>query len=250
MSRRSILGGFVILVLASAAQAQVAAVVSPSAPVGCPVIVAISNDTGAGVWTGACPFGVRTAAGVPVLSSVPCIGIVIEILPGATFATSWNQLDDFGVQVPPGSYIVDVLVPSVGLVPFPLTIGGDAAVSLGGVPRIGTSRNLELCSPLDGGRGYLMAASLGTFPGIATCAGTVPLAIDRLLAFSLDPANPVFLGFQGTLDAAGRASSPALAIPSDPQLVGITVWLAFVAFDPVAACPITRISAALPVTVQ
>lgn len=241
-------------ILISEASAQVTAVAGPpAAPVGCPFTVALSNDTNAPVsFLPSCLFSVSDAGGVLVYALSNCGPNFSTLAAGATYTATWPQVNTLGVPVPPGNYTITVGLPPFpggGVAMFPVTVGGvDAAIALSGAPRIGTARSLELCAPLDGGRNYLVAAALGTSPGIPTCAGLLPLAPDELFTLSL--TSGVFQSFQGVLNNTGQSSSPVLAIPRSPALFGATFFLAFVAYDAVSSCPITRISAPLPVTIR
>ena len=245
---RSMIFGLVLV--CSSAVAQVTGHVGPPvAPIGCPITISISNDTNDIYWVG-CPLhGVRDAAGVPVLI-LGCNAAVTPMSPGATTTTYWPQTDTSGTQVPPGTYLIDFWVGSI-VQTQSVTIGGvDAAISILGAPHVGTTRNVRVCSPQDGGKAFAMAAALSTVPGIATCAGTVPLAPDSLFLLSVDPSNPHFLNFTGTLANDGSSEIPALAIPNIPGLVGQSFVLAFAAVDLSQACPVLRISAPLTVTVE
>ena len=126
----------------------------------------------------------------------------------------------------------------------------DAALVQLGVSKVGTTRNLALCAPSAANLKYLAAASAGTATGIPTCAGTFPLDPDGILAASLSPSNPFFLGFTGSLDWQGVSKAPAIAIPDDPGLTGIAFYAAFATLDPAAPCVVTAISAALPLTIE
>ena len=126
----------------------------------------------------------------------------------------------------------------------------DAGVAYVGAPRLGTTRDLALCSPQDAGGIYLAAASFSSSSGIPTCGGTVPLDLDFLLLLSLDPSNPFFLNFTGNLDAFGRSTSPSVLIPNSPSLVGIPLVFGFVVIDLSLACPVARIADPLTVTIQ
>ncbi len=240
---------FSALILVSVAGAQVSSSVGPPvAPIGCPVSISVSNDTNSTYFTSYCPFVIRDSGGTTIFTPF-CIAIVNPIAAGSTFTTYWAQNNDSGLQVPPGTYFVDVFI-SGATQSTPVVIGGaDAAVSILGVPRIGTQRNLRLCSPGDGGFTFGMAAALSSV-GISTCAGIVPLDTDPLFFLSLDPSNPFFIGFTGALDNTGISETPSLNVPNVPAIVGQSFVLAFVTVDFSQPCPVRTISAPTSITIQ
>ena len=119
-----------------------------------------------------------------------------------------------------------------------------------GPPAIGSQLGIQLTSPLDAGRPYVCGFAVGSAPGIPLPNGrVVPLNPDWLLALSLMPANPFFLGTLGSLDATGGATV-AMMIPPEPLLVGATIQSAFAVGSSSAPWGIGTISAALPITFQ
>ena len=226
---------------------QVGITVGPElAPVNCPIQITISNDTDEFVTGWYCPFTVYDSTGATV--PVPCDDGFYVVAPGTTLTCVW---DTSGAS--PGTYKVDAFTdsPSVSSTTF-VTIDPsiDAALVSLGVSKVGTTRNLALCAPSAANLPYVAAASGATMIGIPTCAGAFPLDADGILAVSLSPWNPFFLGFSGKLDGQGSTKAPAIAIPDDPGLTGITFFTAFATMDPAAACAVTTISDALPMTIE
>jgi len=239
---------FFLILFATTLSAQVTATVSPpTVPLGCPVTVVLTNDTSAPVGTAVCPFLVFDASGSLVYGP-PCILILQWIPPGGTFVTQWDQVNNFGAQVPPGQYQVDVTVPGVGVTTHAVTLTGQAGMALAnlGAPRIGTNRALRITAPQEASRPFILAASLGA-SGLFTCGGAVPLSWGPLFEFSLIQPNPVFQGFLGALDGNGWSEAPSLNIPNDPSLTGLAIYLAGLTYDTSAPCGIRAISAVLPV---
>jgi hypothetical protein len=237
-----------LLALSSVSWAQFHAVVGPPvAPIGCPFVIGVSNDTSVPQWVSACPFIIKDATGATVAPG-GCPGIVYQLNPGQTYTTGWPQFDFFGNPLAPGMYSVEVNLLGTTFVQNVLVGGVDAAIAHQGVPKIGTNRNLELCSPLDAGHAYLAGAALSS-TGIPTCNGVVPLALDPLLLFSIDPTNPVFLNFAGTLDAGGMSQAPSLALPNLPGIVGASFVVSYIVVDPSSPCIVRRIAAPLVVTI-
>jgi len=237
--------------LASTAPAQITSTVGPPvAPLGCPIAIALSNDTQAILWTGVCPYRVLDLQGT-VVHTPTCIALARQIPVGGTFFTTWNQIDNTGNQVPQGTYVVEVQLP--GGITARHTINIDSRVRAGvanlGPVRPGTLRQVYACSPQTPGALYYMGASLSSTSGIPTCGGLFPLDPDLLLSFSLQP-NPVFVNFAGTLSSSGDTTAPAIAMPAIPALTGLPLSLAFFTFDGSAPCPFTAISAPTSIVVQ
>ncbi|HYC76580.1 MAG TPA: hypothetical protein VEI02_03030 [Planctomycetota bacterium] len=249
MSHVSNKAAALLVACATFASAQVTATVGPpTAPVGCPIWISVSNDTPSGIFLSSpCPYVVKDAFGVAIYTPF-CIAIIQPIAAGGTFTTTWPQINDFGIPVGAGNYVVQVNHPG-GPTNVPITISTAATggVAQLGTAKIGVTRNLGLCSPGDGGFTYVAAAAFTTTPGIVTCAGTIPLAADALLTLSLTPGNGVFNNFLGTLDATGRSTAPSITVPNLPALVGLSFWTAFVVYDPNAPCQIRSISEATEV---
>ncbi len=237
--------------LAAAATAQVSATVAPQqAPVGNPIAVTIANDTAATIFTGVCPFTVRTQGGTPVYTPF-CIAIVVPVNPGTVFTTYWNQVNDANQQVPAGIYLVDVLVPGGGLTTVSVTItnGVGATIAPLGPIRIGTTRQLDFESPADANRPYVAAASFPPLAGgIVTCGGLIPLQLDAVFTLSTSP-NPIFLNFSGNLNGVGATQSPTVVTPNLPQIVGTALIIDYVVLDLSAPCVVRRIAQALPVLI-
>lgn len=110
-----------------------------------------------------------------------------------------------------------------------------------GTPRVGGTVTFSLASARDAGRRYQLASSMGSGP-LPLGPWSLGLSPDALLALSVSGALPaVFRGYQGVLDANGRAAA-ALAIPSSRALVGYPVVTAFVTLDPQSAKPVRSVS--------
>lgn len=95
-----------------------------------------------------------------------------------------------------------------------------------GTAPIGQRLDLFVTLPTEAGFPYFHFASLGTQPGLLLPAGgLLPLQADFLFAASLDPGNPFFGDFLGTL-AAGGTANPYVLVPNLPLLVGMPVYFA------------------------
>jgi hypothetical protein len=138
-------------------------------------------------------------------------------------------IDDFEVQT---------YVPAVDL-------------ALSGTPSVGSSVNVFVDSPDDGGLQYRMAASTSTYPAVFYGDRYIPIQKDWLTNISLNPANPVFKNFSGFLDAAGQTSAPLINIPADPGLVGTEFFVVALTYNPPGTpSSLKNVSAPLSITVQ
>ena len=108
--------------------------------------------------------------------------------------------------------------------------------------------------PGDGGLTYVIAASLGSLPGISLGpCGTIGLNVDILLILSLQ--GLVFFPFTGPLDGEGQLSgwptaamSPlVLNVPGGLTGLGVTVWSAFVTYP--GPCIVKTIAPSAPITI-
>ncbi len=89
---------------------------------------------------------------------------------------------------------------------------------------LGQRLQLQIDAPADPNELYLTLCSYARAPGIALPGGgLLPLQYSFLIDASLDPATPVFGGFLGTLDAAGRAS-PFVDVPPLSFLIGLPLY--------------------------
>lgn len=225
---------------------QVAVTMGPSpAPVGCAVAVSVANDTpSAIVLPNPCLFRVRNENGGVVFTSVCDQTAMVPVYPGTAFTVMWQQVDDSGNQVPAGTYLVDVFFAG-GTSTSSIMIDAATHAGIGqlGPTRIGTTRSLWLGAPGGTGLPYLMAASGPvTSGGIKTCGGVVPLEVDSLFEWSLEP-SPFFSNFSGILQDKPTSTSPSITVPNDPALKGVKFVLAFVVLDPNAPCVVRTISA-------
>ena len=123
-------------------------------------------------------------------------------------------------------------------------------LTLVGTPKIGTTVNITLDAPKDGGHPYLVVAALGTYPPILLGNRIFPLTYDFFLLYSLNPANGIFFNFAGLLDGAGHSGAPSFVIPNLKSLVGQTIHFAGVTVDPAQPGEVTSISAPLPVVIE
>lgn len=114
---------------------------------------------------------------------------------------------------------------------------------------VGTTTALLASAHGSGGREYIGIAS-AALGGTPLSDGRVfPLAPDGLSNLSLLPGNPFFLGFQGTLDAAGQATL-SVAMPHLPGLAGFSFHVAFLVLDPAAPQRVRTFSQARTLTVR
>ncbi len=171
--------------------------------------------------------------GALVWDPAGCFFVLTSIPPGTSKAQSWDQTDDFGQQVPPGTYWIEVLYAT----PFlqsriccaTVTIlssyqkYGSGCPGSQGMPTLDGSGTPSAGSPitLSGAGGPQIAPALlafgygtGTLPVNATCS----LAIAPLTGF----VAPL------TLDATGAFS---LGVSVPPGLPPTTITAQYVAVD-------------------
>ncbi|MCZ6597479.1 MAG: hypothetical protein O7B99_07570 [Planctomycetota bacterium] len=240
-----------LALVGATATAQVGATVGPPvAPIGSPIAIAIANDGHAPVATGVCPFVVHAEDGNPVFAPI-CIAIAVAIEPGEVMTSWWAQVDDEGQQVPAGRYVVTVQLPTGKQSRHLVEIADvDAALTTLGPPKIGTERELYLTSPDTPNLPYMLVAASSAATGLPTCAGLLPLDLEALRTFSMNPAHGVLVDSYGLLDSSGQSTEPELHLPANPALVGLSFKLVFAVIDPAEACPIVAVSEALPLTVE
>lgn len=170
------------------------------------------------------------------------VGVELPLPPGETVTSYWDQTDGLGQPVPPGIYYVNGR-------PFDVGATNIALATLGS-PHVGARRSIELCAPGQPNAPYVLAASFSSSVGLPLgCGRQFPLDGDALLVASLTNQS-IFPDFLGALGADGRTSQPAIVLPATATLVGIPFDLAFVTADPLAACGIGLISAAVHTIVQ
>lgn len=206
----------------------------------------VSVDQNANFWNGAYQSGTNVVGG-------PYLGGNFYAAPNGTgfSETCSDSSPRDGVcdqpLVFPNGQNTDFLPLAKPLVAAPV-------LSIIGTPSVGGMVVFNVSDAGNPGRAYLVAFSLGTFPGIPLGDGrTVPLNPDVLFFASLDPVLALQLGLsgtQGTLNAVGLGAASWM-IPNVLQAVGLTVYAAFVTVDPALALPVAvrSISPAVPVTI-
>lgn len=226
------------------AQFSVNGTVGPNpCPVGCDVQITISVDYQGLGSSIPCPFRVLDTGGA-VVYTPGCTPSAVLIGPGGWLTATWDQTDDQGAQVPPGEYVVEVSFDVGPPKEYPILIAGDgAALVQQGTPRIGTNRPFYLCSPQDAGQLYFLLGALSDSPGLPTCNGTLPLAVDTIFVIALTP-NTLFQASLGFLGPDGTTTAPSFAVPNDPSLIGLSLESAFFTFDLEQACPVLHVSPA------
>jgi len=152
----------------------------------------------------------------------------------------WSPFRDEIAFIPrSGVYPIEIFKVSTGLPPTPAVFGSI-------VP--GTTIKVRLRSAPDANRPYVVGAALGRDRGIATARGRIPLDPDPLLGASLSGIAP-FRGFQGALDANGRADA-FIDVPSVSALEGLRIFVGYVTLDPAQPGGLATISGSIPVFVQ
>ena len=112
----------------------------------------------------------------------------------------------------------DLLQRAVKFLLDPLPLAGPSTAA------IGQRLNLSLSAPTEANQPYLVLASDATAPGIPLPGGgLLPLRPGFLVEASLNPANPFFGNFLGTLDTQGQATA-FVDVPFLPELTGLTFY--------------------------
>jgi DNA-binding beta-propeller fold protein YncE len=117
-----------------------------------------------------------------------------------------------------------------------------------GIPSLGTTYPIQVSSPPNAGKAYILAASFSSRPGFPLGTRTVPLNLDNL--FTLSQLVPsIFQNFQGVLNANGQAVA-SLAIPGVPALQGFSFVVAGVIVDPASPMGIGTVTNAEHIVLQ
>lgn len=117
-----------------------------------------------------------------------------------------------------------------------------------GVPAIGIPYPVQVSSPQNAGKVYVLGASFSSRPGFQIGSHTVPLNPDELFKVSrLVPA--MFQNFTGVLNARGQAVA-TIHIPAIVALRGLSFVVAGVIVDPAAPSGIGTVTNAEAVVLQ
>ena len=117
-----------------------------------------------------------------------------------------------------------------------------------GTPKIGTTMYLDLSSPDDASRDYIIGAAFGSTPGIRIASRVVPLNNDGLLA-SMPSMTSVFVNAFGKLDGSGRGTMN-FVIPNIPVLAGLKIHFCGLTIDNTWPGSVKGISNGVAVTLQ
>jgi len=100
-----------------------------------------------------------------------------------------------------------------------------------GHPKLATPFGITFDAPVDGGKTYVAAVSLGAGPIPLAPHNPLMVSPDMLFFLTLQNLIPsIFGGLQGTLNGSGRANGSIL-IPDISALVGLPFHMAFVTVD-------------------
>lgn len=154
-----------------------------------------------------------------------CPLIIVNLPACGSYSQTWNQQDQFGNNVPPGTYWFEVgyFPQSGGLVSewFCFRIEAPATnpptLSANGPIQQGMSTVFDINSPTTPGGFYIMFASLTSNTGIPFGNDRLCLDDDIVLAQSFPTPNPaVFTNFQGFLDGTGFTTGIGVTMPVFP----------------------------------
>ena len=96
--------------------------------------------------------------------------------------------------------------------------------------RIGTTVNLNVDSPEDAGKSYVVLVSSAPTPPIPLFDREIPLAATPLFQ-NQTSLTSIFVDTFGSLDANGQGTA-RLVIPGQPALVGLQLWFCALTIDP------------------
>lgn len=246
------------IVFATAAAAQtpcgslgVTVTISPSQPkIGDLITVTLSNPTNTTIQLPtSCVYGSvfkgDMCAGSPVFSPI-CLQVITPIPPNGSASTTWDQKDDFGAQVPAGSYsfsikfftptgsdgccaavkITDPCPPPTHYGAASVGSGGcTPTIAAAGLPQIGNaSFQIQLSNALGGATTGLFASAL---------PANIPGPFGTLLIDPTPPFVQLFFSVGGATGTpcVGSATLPA-PIPNLPILVGLSAYAQALFMDP------------------
>lgn len=130
------------------------------------------------------------------------------------------------------------------------TIPSEPMILIKGAPKIGSVLQVELYNPSQAGKHYSLGMSFSPNPGIKLPDNRIiPLNPDPLFFTSQTTPGAVgLINSQKTLDQEGVGRAQ-WSIPNIPSLAGLTVYLAFVTYDPQSTSPIKSISKAVKIKI-
>jgi len=222
----------------------VTATVEPAcAPQGVPVLLTVHNGSALpivlpssclwqAVFDGVC--------GGPFVTIPFCLWTLTFIPPGESMSSWWDQRDQDGNQVPPGTYVFSV--PDTCCVPFevcgtceePPHKYGPVTVGSGGQwPRIDTAGGM----PTLGNAGFRVGVSTGVggAPGFLLIGAQPTEQLFGWGSLLVSPAQPflalpIALGGQPGVPGTGSFELPA-PIPSDPAFLGFALHFQYLLLD-------------------
>lgn len=125
----------------------------------------------------------------------------------------------------------------------------DTNLTLSGSPIPGGTVLLDISAASDAGLGYQVGSSFGKGP-IAIGTRKLELSVDPLLEVTVGNKLPtIFVGYAGTLDAAGKAQAK-IVLPNDTRLKGLRIYTAFLTLDPNEPFGVASIADSQLLTIQ
>ena len=156
--------------------------------------------------------------------------VVLQYSSGAGAAMLRNDARVLGIGFPIDA--VPTVPQRAQLLERILKLMAPLPLRLGGTPTLGGNLPLILEFPASANRTYIAAAAFASTPGLALGDGReIPLAVDTLTTFSMDPLQSIFTGNIGVLSGSGIAIAN-IAIPAVPGLTGISFNMAAVTLLP------------------
>lgn len=229
MNRMTIAVAAVALFAATAsAQIMSAEISPPSAQPGQPITLTISPNQAVTLSSGCAATSIRDDINGNNVTFYACPLILVNLPPCATYTQVWNQQDQFGNQVAPGTYWFEVSYFTSGgsfeqdWFCFRIEAPNTSPPTLRALGQLtqGTTTQFEINAPSSPGSFYLVLASLTSNTGILFGTDRLCLDNDLVLSQTVPVPNPAaFINFQGFLDGTGFAGGIGVTMPVFPPSV-------------------------------
>jgi hypothetical protein len=191
----------------------------------------------------------KDTCGGPIVNLPYCLSVLTFVPPGESMSSTWDQRDQDGNQVPPGTYVFSVA--DTCCVPFtvcgacatpPAKYGEVSYGTFGSWPRLDTAGGMP--SPGNGAFQVTLSFGIGGAPALLLVGGAPAEQGFGWGTLYVQPSAPfvtlpLVLGGEPGLPGAGELVLPA-AIPDDAALLGVSLYLQALLADPGGAGGLTH----------